>query len=111
MKDKRKEYCNYREFNSHSKEKVERAREIYDFKNISTSDGKVLFKDELGNVSLFKRGLSDQMTRLSLNALVIFSLKNQNTYSSLSIIFEQYANVILSRIFLKDGISIFLFKF
>ena len=82
MKDERKEYCNYREFNSHSKEKVERAREIYDFKNISTSDGKVLFKDGLGNVSLFKRGLSDQMTRLSLNALVIFSLKKQTVQFS-----------------------------
>ena len=33
--------------------KLKEAREIYDFKNVWTSDGIVLFKDESGNISLF----------------------------------------------------------
>ena len=33
--------------------KLKEASEIYDFKNVSTSDGKILFKDGSGNTSLF----------------------------------------------------------
>ena len=33
--------------------KLKEAREIYDFKNVWTSDGKILLKDESGNTSLF----------------------------------------------------------
>ena len=33
--------------------KLNKGREIYDFKNVCTSDGKILFKDESGNISLF----------------------------------------------------------
>ena len=33
--------------------KLKEVREIYDFKNVWTSDGKILFKDELGNTSPF----------------------------------------------------------
>ena len=33
--------------------KLKEAREIYDFKNVWTSDGKIFFKDGLGNKSLF----------------------------------------------------------
>ena len=33
--------------------KLKEAREIYDFKSICISDGKILFKDGSGNASLF----------------------------------------------------------
>ena len=33
--------------------KLKEIREIYDFKNVWTSDGKNLFKNESGNTSLF----------------------------------------------------------
>ena len=33
--------------------KLKEAREIYDFKNVWISDGKIFFKDGLGNKSLF----------------------------------------------------------
>ena len=33
--------------------KLKEAREIYDFKNVWASDGKILFKDGSGNTSLF----------------------------------------------------------
>ena len=33
--------------------KLNEAREIYDYQNVWTSDGKILFKDESGNASLF----------------------------------------------------------
>ena len=33
--------------------KLNKAREIYDFKNVRTSDGKTMFKDRPGNTSLF----------------------------------------------------------
>ena len=33
--------------------KLKESREIYDFKNVWTSDGKILFKDGLENTSLF----------------------------------------------------------
>ena len=33
--------------------KSKEAREIYDFKNVWSSDGKILFKDGSGNTSLF----------------------------------------------------------
>ena len=33
--------------------KLKEAREIYDYQNVWTSDGKILFKDESGNASLF----------------------------------------------------------
>ena len=33
--------------------KLKEARQIYDFKNVWTSDGKISFKDGSGNESLF----------------------------------------------------------
>ena len=33
--------------------KLKEAREIYEFKNVWTSDGKFLFKDGSGNINLF----------------------------------------------------------
>ena len=33
--------------------KLKEAREIYEFKNVWTSDGKILFKDGSGNINLF----------------------------------------------------------
>lgn len=33
--------------------KLNKAREIYDFKNVRTSDGKTMFRDRPGNTSLF----------------------------------------------------------
>ena len=33
--------------------RLKEAREIYDFKNVWTSDGKILFRDGSGNASLF----------------------------------------------------------
>ena len=33
--------------------KLKEAREIYEFKNVWTSDGKILFKDRSGNINLF----------------------------------------------------------
>ena len=34
--------------------KLKEARKIYEFKNIWTSDGKILFKDGSGNINLFR---------------------------------------------------------
>ena len=33
--------------------KLKEAREMYDFKNVWTSNGRILFKDGAGNTSLF----------------------------------------------------------
>ena len=53
LTEKRKEYLNYGEFNSHTNENLKESRKIHEFKNVWTSDGKMLFKDGSGIINLF----------------------------------------------------------